>query len=132
LVVSPPGALLAIKEVLPKDRPAMPIRYCSAESQFELVRKLKRPSIVVIASVSEHFLMVVRGLLGPIVETRHTLVSCLVHDETTRIPAADLLLCDVIVSARSGARKARKNDVRCPLIASECLSQIASAISISN
>jgi len=133
LVVSPPGALPAITGVLPKDHPAIPILYSPAETHIELVRTLTRPSIVAVASVSDHFLMVARGLLGPILKTRHTLVDCLVaDDETTLIPTADILFCDVIVSARLDARKPRKNRIRYPLIAPECLNQIASAISISD
>jgi hypothetical protein len=95
-----------------------------------MVRKLTRPSIVAVASVSEHFLMVARGLLGPILKARHTLVGCLLaEDKTTRIPNADILFCDVLISARLGARKPRKNHIRYPLIAAECLNQIVSAIS---
>ena len=133
LVVSAPGALPAITGVLPKDRPAIPIVYSSAESHLELVRKLTRPSIVALASVSEQFLMVARGLLGPILKARHTLVDYLVaDDETGQIPSADILFCDVIVSAYLDASKPRQHSIRYPLIAPECLNQVASAISISN
>jgi GntR family transcriptional regulator len=68
LVVPPPGVLPSITEILPKDRPVVPILYSSAESHFEMIRKLARPSIVAVASVSEHFLMMARGLFGPLIE----------------------------------------------------------------
>ena len=60
LVVSPPGVLPTLTEVLPKDRPVIPILYSSAETHLGMVRKLTQPSIVAVASVSEHFLMVAR------------------------------------------------------------------------
>ena len=130
LVVSPPGALPVISEVLPKNRPAIPILYSSAESHLESVRKLTRPSIVAVASVSEYFLMVAGGLLGPVLKTRHTLINCLVvEDETKRIPTADILFCDAIVWARLNGTKHRKNSIRYSLIAQDCLNQLASAIS---
>ena len=46
LVVSAPGVLPAITEVLPKDRPPIPILYSSAESHLEMVRKLTQASII--------------------------------------------------------------------------------------
>ena len=54
--------------------------------------------------MSEHFLMVARGLLGPVVGTRHTLVECLfAGQETAQVPTADVLFCDAIVFARLSA-----------------------------
>lgn len=132
LVVSPPGVMRTITKVLPKDRPPIPILYSSAEPHLALVRKLTRPSIVAVASVSEHFLMVARGLLCPIIKTQHTLVDCLVaEDEIGRIPTADILFCDVIVSARLNSRKTRPRNIRYPLIAQECLNEVASAMPVS-
>ena len=110
--MSPPGVLPAITEVLPKDRPAIPILYSSAESHLEMVRKLTRPSIVAIASVNEHFLTVARGLLGPVVGTLHTVTECRVTgDEAARIPTADVLFSRrtcVCSLTRSPARKERR------------------------
>jgi hypothetical protein len=126
LVVSPPGVLPAITDVLPNDRPVIPILYSSAEAHLGMIRKLTLPSIVAVASVSEDFLMVARGLLGPLIETRHTLVECLLAgNETTQIPTADVLFCDAIVSARLSAEPRRKNIVAYYLVSPECLDQIA-------
>jgi GntR family transcriptional regulator len=132
LVVSPPGVLPGIGQVLPKNRPAIPIQYSSAESHLAISRKLARPSIVAVASVSEHFLKVARGLLGPVIETRHTLIECLLASHRTgRLPAADVLFCDSIVFAGLRALRHRKNAVEYRLVSQECLDQIASAIAIS-
>src|SRR5262249_40185114 len=89
LVVSPPGALAAIVEALPKRHPVIPIGYSSADSHLDMVRALTRSSIVAVASVSEHFLAVARGLLGPALEARHTLIDRLVSGEdASEIPGA--------------------------------------------
>lgn len=110
LVVSPPGVLPTLMEVLPKHRPVIPILYSSAEPHLELVRRLTLPSVVAVASVSEHFLMVARGLLGPAVESQHTLIDCLLTEEKgSQIPTADWLFCDAIVFNQLPASGRRKN-----------------------
>lgn len=129
LVVSPPGVLPAITEVLPKERPAIPILYSSAEIHMKMVRKLTHPAIIAVASVSEHFLMVSRGLLGPVVGAAHTLIEFLVTgDETAQIPTVDVLFCDAIVFARLSATGRGKNVVVYNLVSPECLDQIAAAL----
>ncbi|MBK5291145.1 MAG: GntR family transcriptional regulator [Acidobacteriia bacterium] len=131
LVVSPPGVLPAITEVLPKDRPAIPVLYSSAESHLEMVRKLTHPSIIAVASVSKDFLMVARGLLGSVVGVQHTLVECLLAShETAEIPVADVLFCDAIVFARLSAPRHRKNAVVYNLVTPECLDQIVTMMPV--
>jgi GntR family transcriptional regulator len=131
LVVSPPGVLPAITEVLPKNRPAIPILYSSAESHLKMVRKLTHPSIIAVVSVSEHFLVVARGLLGPVVGVQHTLVECLLaRQETAEIPIADVLFCDTIVSALLSAPRRRKNAVVYSLVSPECLDQIGAIMPV--
>jgi len=91
LVVCPPGTLPTIAEVLPKERPAITIVYSPAEAHFDVVRKLKGPSIVAVVSISEALLKIAFGLLGHMIGTRHALIECLIcHHETARIPSADL------------------------------------------
>ena len=129
LVVSPPGVLPMIAEVLPKDRPPITVIYSSAEAHFDVVRKLKDPSVVAIVSVSETFLKVACGLLGPLMGTRHTLIDCLLdHQKTRQIPSADLLFCDAITFPRLRAHSRTKNVIPYNLISPECLDQIAAAM----
>jgi hypothetical protein len=98
-----------------------------------MIRNLARRSIVAVASVSEHFLMIAGGLPGPVIETRHTLIHCLVtENEPARNPAADVLFCDSIVFARLTASRRRKNLVAYNVVSPECLDQIASAIGAAN
>jgi hypothetical protein len=131
LVVSPPGVLPMIAEVLPKDRPPITVIYSSAEAHFDIVRKLTRPSIVAVVSISEHFLEIACGVLGPMLGTRHTLIDCLFSDQkTTRIPSADLLFCDAITFPRLRAHSCTKNVIPYNLISPECLDQIAAAMPV--
>jgi len=129
LVVSPPGVLPTVTEVLPKHRPVIPILYSPAESHLEMVRTLTRPSIVAVVSVSEHFLMVARGLLGPTVEARHTLIDrLLTADNGLQTPTADVLFCDALVFDQLSASRRRKNSVAYYLISPECRDQITAAM----
>jgi GntR family transcriptional regulator len=131
LVISPPGALPVIAEALPKDRPAITVLYSSAEAHFEVVRKLTRPSVVAVLSISEHVLEIACGVLGPMLGTRHTLIDCLFTDQKTpRIPAADLLFCDAITFPRLRAHSRTKNIIPYNLISPECLDQIAAAMPV--
>jgi GntR family transcriptional regulator len=133
LVVSPPGVLPAIREVLPKDRPAISILYSSAESQLQLVRKLSRPSLVAVVSVSADFLKVARGLLASVIGPQHTLLEGLVSGTGTMpIPACDLLFCDAIVHAGLCAARRRRNCVEYRLISPECLCQIVARMPTSS
>jgi len=132
LVVSPPGVLPMIAEILPKDRPAITVLYSSAGAHFDVVRKLTRPSVVAVVSISETFLKIACGLLGPMVGTRHTLIDCLLdHQKTRQIPSADLLFCDAIALARVRVPNSSKNVIPYNLLSPECLDQIASAIAAS-
>ncbi len=129
LVIGPPGVLPAITKVLAKDRPVVPILFSSAESHLKMVGKLARPSIVAVVSVSEHLLEVARGLLGPALEARHTLVDCLcTGDGIAPLPAADVLFCDAMVFARLSAPRRRKNVIAYDMISRESLDRIAAML----
>lgn len=129
LVVSPPGVLPMIAEILPKDRPPITVLYSSAEAHFEVVRRMTRPSVVAVVSISETFLKIACGLLGPLMGTRHTLIECLLDDRrNARIPSADLMFCDAITFPRLRAHSRAKNVIPYNLISPECLDLIAAAM----
>jgi len=129
LVVSPPGVLPMVAEILPKDRPPITVLYSSAEAHFEVVRKMTRPSVVAVVSISETFLQIACGLLGPMMGGQHTLIECLFDDrKNARIPSADLLFCDAITFPRLHAHSRAKNVIPYNLISPECLDQIAATM----
>jgi DNA-binding transcriptional regulator YhcF (GntR family) len=129
LVASPPGVMPAIAAILPKERPAITIQYSPAESHLEIIRNMRRPSIIVVASVSEHFLAVARGLLGPVMGTLHTLVECLIDgNRPDRIPRADILFCDAIAFSRLRASKLAAKLIPYKLISPGCLEEMKAAM----
>ena len=131
MVVSPPGIVPTIAKALSKERPAITVLYSSAEVHFDIVRKLRRPSVVAVVSISEAFIRIACGLLGNIIGTRHTLIDCLLNDQKTdRIPAADLLFCDAITFLRLRDHKRIKNLMPYNLIAPDCIQQIAAMIPV--
>ncbi len=71
LVVSPPGGIKYFETLLPRDRPAIPISFCTVNEHVEVIRGLQQPSIIVLASVSEVCLEVARGVLSGVVGRRH-------------------------------------------------------------
>jgi GntR family transcriptional regulator len=131
LVVSPPGVLPTIAEAVPKERPAITVLYSSAEVHFDVVRKLTRPSVVAVVSISEAFVKIACGLLGHMIGTRHTLIDCLLSDQkTARIPSADLLFCDAIAFPRLRPYNRTKNVIPYNMISPECLAQIAAMMPV--
>jgi DNA-binding transcriptional regulator YhcF (GntR family) len=129
LVVSPPGVMPTIADILPKERPAITIVYSSAEEHFDIVRKLTKPSVVAVVSISDSFVKVACGLLGHMIGTRHTLIECLCSDHSSvRIPSADLLFCDAILFPRLSADRRKRSVIPYNLISPECLEHIAASM----
>lgn len=129
LVVSPPGVLPMIAEVLPKDRPPITVLYSSAEAHFEVVRKMTRPSLIAVVSISDTFLKTACGVLAPMIGIRHTLIGCLVDEhKNEQIPSADLLFCDAITFPRLSTHSKAKNVILHNLISRECLDQIVATM----
>ena len=79
LVVSPPGMIKYFETLLPRDRPAIPISFCTVNEHVEVIRELQQPSIIVLASVSEVCLEVARGVLSGVVGQRHSLQVYLLY-----------------------------------------------------
>jgi len=125
LVVGPPAAISQIIDVVPKDRPAIPITFSSGGEQLEMIRQLREPSTIAVVSISEFVLQTARGVLAPVVGQRHTIQEYLVpQDNPGRLEAADLVICDTIAARRVEARKV----VQYRLVSSACLKLLASAM----
>ena len=82
LIVSNPGPLPEVLPVLPKDQTAIPIIYCAPNEHLEIVRRLPHPSLIAVVSISEYFLSIARGVLGPVVGQRHSLMERLLTGDT--------------------------------------------------
>jgi hypothetical protein len=112
-------------------RPPITIAYSSAEAHFDVVRKLKRPSVVAVVSISDAFVKIACGLLSHMIGTRHTLIDCLFSDrKTPRIPSADLLFSDAILFPRLCDDNRKKMVIAYNLISPEWLDQIAATMPV--
>jgi DNA-binding transcriptional regulator YhcF (GntR family) len=125
LLVSLRPFIAEVDPFAPKDRPPVPITFASADEQVRIVSQLTRPSVVAVVSVSEAFLTAARGLLAPVLETRHTLCEFLLPiKESADLGAADLVLCDTIAF-----KEVRHQNRACyRLISKESLDYLASAM----
>jgi len=129
LAITPPGVLPRVARALPKIRPAVTIMYSDAKEHLDMVRQLAQPSIVGVASVSESFLDIAQGLLGPAVSPRHSLLKYLLPPEGPHAaPPADILFCDTIAHELLRGKAKPKRLVPYRLISERCIEQIAEAL----
>jgi DNA-binding transcriptional regulator YhcF (GntR family) len=97
LVVSPPGLIPHFASLLPKDRPPTPVTFCTADDHVKMIRKLRKPSLIAVVSISEVFLQTARGLLAPAVGRRHSMREYFIAGESPdALGAADIVFCDSI------------------------------------
>ena len=115
-----------LKSLVPPSRPAIGLVYGEAAEHLNLIRKLQKPSIVAVVSVSPSLLRTARGLLAPAIGRKHTLNEVLVtKDEPVKLGTVDLAFCDSITV--SVVRSRRKVHYR--LIASASLEHLKSSLS---
>ncbi|MGA9673270.1 MAG: GntR family transcriptional regulator [Terracidiphilus sp.] len=115
-----------IKQLAPRNRPAIGLVYAQATEHIDLIRKLQNPSIVAVVSVSESLLRTARGLLAPAIGTRHTLSEVLTDPDTAiRLGSADLVFCDTVTYARVHFRR----KILYKLIGADCLETLAASLS---
>ena len=129
LLVTAPGNVAALEGKIPAERPVIPVTYSSAEEHVATIRRLARPSLIVVASISEYFLETACGVLAPAASNGHSLRRVLITSEQpVSVGAADLIFCDsyaypVVLSSRP-----RGEVIRHQLISPACLDQIAAVL----
>lgn len=129
LIVSPPGHIPKIQNMLPSKRAPIPITYSAADNLVEEIRRLKKPSLIVIASISDYFLDVAQGVLAGAVGHHHSMRTYRLTDgHAPTAGAADLLICDAMTYPV--LRPLYKPGVvfQYRLISTGCLEQISSAL----
>jgi hypothetical protein len=133
LLVAPPGVLPRIVPVLTKARAVVPALYTDATPYLQEVRRLRNPSILVLISISEAFLSIARGVLGPVVSGLHSLIERQVSETgSIDVPAADIIFCDAVTALRIGGMGGRRNPSKVlpyPLLAADCIEMIRAAMS---
>jgi len=101
LIVCLPGRAQKVLSLLPKHHPFLVLQPSGIEDQVELIRELKRPSVIGVVSISQVFLETARGLLAPFVGTLHELEEYHVGNADIRnLSALDLVFCDSVVRDR--------------------------------
>jgi GntR family transcriptional regulator len=115
----------SVKPLVSSTIPAIGVIFSQAADQIDQIRKLTKPSVVALVSVSELLLKAARSLLAPAIGSRHTLSAHLLQQGLQVDPgAADLVICDTIAMGVVHAR--RKNHYR--LLASDCLVHITTSL----
>jgi hypothetical protein len=107
------------------------ITYSLADEHVALVQNLERPSLIAVASISEYFLQTARGVLAPVVGSRHSMREyLLVGKDPQDLGVPDILFCDAMVCRLMRARTKKTTIVPYQLISADCLACISSAMSM--
>jgi GntR family transcriptional regulator len=115
-----------LKPLATKNRPPIGIVFSNAAEHTDLIRKLQKPSIVAVVSVSESLLRTARGFLAPAIGRRHTFIEILVlKNEPINPDSADLVFCDTVTAPLVTSSRCK---VLYRLIDSACLEQLVSSI----
>ena len=121
-VCAPTYVLGKMRGLVPRDRPAVAIEFADAKDSLAKIRKLEKPSVIGVVSVSQTLLNTARALLAPAIGRKHTIRQVLV-DGRSRADCGglDLVFCDSLAMPI----------VKCPnkclyrLVAEDCFSQLA-------
>ena len=129
LLVSPPGHIPTLEATIPAERPAISMIYSPAAEHALRIRRLEQPSLIVVASISEYFLEMARGVLAPAAANDHSLRSVLVsRGSPAALGAADLIFCDSCAYPVVRSARPRAEVIRHQLISTSCLDQIQAAL----
>ncbi len=86
-----------VDPLVPKSVPAIRLTFSPVDDHLELLRTLRRPSIIVVVSVSAAFLQTARSLLAPALGRRHVMRDfCFPMEDPKALKAADLVFADSI------------------------------------
>jgi hypothetical protein len=110
---------------VPPSRPSISIVYSGADQHVDLIRKLKKPSIIGAVSVSESLLKTARSLFAPAIGRRHTFREFLIdQDEDIELGGIDVAFCDSLAMRTVSCRR----KIHYPLVASSCFDDLAAAV----
>jgi DNA-binding transcriptional regulator YhcF (GntR family) len=101
LVVAGQYAIGEVDRLVPKSLPAIPLAFSTADEHLEVLRKLDRPSVIAVVSVSGVFLQTARSLLAPALVRRHVMSGFRFPlNDPKAVLAADLVFADSIAHSR--------------------------------
>jgi DNA-binding transcriptional regulator YhcF (GntR family) len=105
-VLAPNHIIGKLKSHIPQNRPPISIAYSRADEHVDVIRRLKNPSIVAVASISESFLKTARSLLAPAVARKHSFQEFLLTgSDHVQLKGIDLVFCDSVAMSLVGCRQ---------------------------
>jgi DNA-binding transcriptional regulator YhcF (GntR family) len=119
---APSHLIDSLRPHVPANRPATPIVYSAADEYIELIRRLQKPSVVAVVSISESLLKTAEGLLAPAIGRRHSFRGLLApRGDRADLRGADVVFCDSVVlpAVRSRVK------IHYQLVADRCLERLA-------
>ncbi len=118
-----PGHLSAsLASYVPVQRPCFCVDYSRAKEHLALIRALKVPSNIAMASVSASLLKTARGVLAPSIGREHTYQEFLLAvDDKTDLRGIDLVFCDSIALPLVSAQR----KVHYQLISNSCFEDLS-------
>jgi DNA-binding transcriptional regulator YhcF (GntR family) len=129
LVVSAPGHIPKIQALLSAERPAVAITYSPADEYVEAIRRLQKPSLIAVVSISQYFLEMSLRLFAAAVGRRHSMQGYLMAGSRPEMSsAADLVFCDSITYPVVRPRYKGGAVFLYRLISPICLDQISSIL----
>jgi DNA-binding transcriptional regulator YhcF (GntR family) len=124
-VLAPKHIVEDLQPLIPLHRPAISITYSRADEHVERIRKLKQPSIIAFASISESLLKTAQGLFASAIGRKHVFQEVLLSvDERMKLAGVDLAFCDSLAMSLVSCRR----KVHYQLVPSDCLEYLAAAV----
>jgi GntR family transcriptional regulator len=105
-VFAPNHIIGELKSRVPQNRPSISITYSGADHYLELIRNLKKPSIIAAASISESLLKTARSFFAPVIGRRHTFREFLLaQSERVELRGVDIAFCDSLTMRTVSCRR---------------------------
>lgn len=124
-VFAPNHIIDELESLVPQSRPAVSIRYSEASEHVDLIRSLKRPSIIAAVSVSESLLKTARSFFAPAIGRRHTFREYpLPRSGRLELTGTDVAFCDSLSMSAVNCRR----KVHYRLVDPSCLEDLVHAI----
>jgi GntR family transcriptional regulator len=124
-VFAPNHIIGELRSRVPQSRPSISITYSGADQHLDLIRRLKKPSIIAAVSVSESLLKTARSLFAPAIGRRHTFREFLLpQSERIELRGIDVAFCDSLAMHTVSCRR----KIHYHLVALSCFEGLAIAV----
>ncbi len=125
MVVCLLGAASVLRPVLPKRCPLISLAISNVDQPLEHIRSMREPSLIALVSVSKLFLQRARGVLAPLLGSKHSLEEYLLENKNRlQLETFDLVLCDSVAFHQVKAREV----FRYQLVSEESVAKIRAGL----